>query len=268
MEEAQALLVSHGLWIVALAVLIDQLGIPIPAPPTLMLAGSLTAAGEMSAPAAITAATLAAVPSDLLWFELGRRRGHGVLRLLCRISLEPDSCVRSTRESFERRGPETLLFAKFVPGLQTIAPPLAGASGMSRLRFLAYDVPGALVWVAAFLGIGALFQDQIHRFVAALEGVGAQLGSFILLSIIVWIAWKLIRRQRFLRALRIARIDVDSLRNLIDSDDPPEIFDLRDRFSLDSEGHRIPGARVIGLEQLEERHQEIPRDREIILYCT
>ena len=268
MEEIQALLASHGLWIVAFAVLIDQLGIPIPAPPTLMLAGSLIATGELSAPASIAAATLAAIPSDLLWFELGRRKGHGVLQMLCRISLEPDSCVRSTRESFDRRGPRTLLFAKFVPGLQTIAPPLAGASGMNRIRFLAYDVPGALLWVVAFLGGGALFKNQIHQFMAALEGIGTQVGSFIIVSIFAWIAWKFIHRQRFLRDLRIARIDVDSLRELMDSDDPPQIFDLRDRFSLESAGHRVPGAQVIGLEQLENRHQEIPRDREIILYCT
>ena len=120
----------------------------------------------------------------------------------------------------------------------------------------------------AFLGGGALFKDQIHRFVGALEGIGAQLGSFIVLSILAWIAWKFIYRQRFPRALRIARIDVDSLRELIDSNDPPQIFDLRDRFSLESEGFRVAGAQVIGLDELENRHQEIPRDREIILYCT
>lgn len=268
MEEIQALLATHGLWIIALAVLIDQLGIPIPAPPTLLLAGSMTATGDLSTPAAIAAATLAALPSDLLWFELGRRRGHAVLKMLCRISLEPDSCVRSTRDSFERRGPETLLFAKFVPGLQTIAPPLAGASGMTRLRFLAYDIPGAGVWAATFIGVGALFKNQILQFIAALESVGAQLGSFIAVTIVVWVAWKFINRHRFLRALRVARIDVDTLRQMIESDTRPEIFDLRDHYSRESDAHRLPGAQVIGIDELEARHEEIPRDREIILYCT
>jgi membrane protein DedA with SNARE-associated domain len=268
LDELQALLSTHGLWIIALAVLVDQLGIPIPAPPTLLLGGSLIATGDLAAIPTLVAATLAALPSDLIWFELGRRRGARILRLLCRISLEPDSCVRSTRESFERRGPSTLLFAKFVPGLQTIAPPLAGASGMGRGRFLAYDLPGTVLWVGAFLVAGALLESQIHQFLAALDAIGARLGSFIAASIVVWIAWKFLHRRSFLRALRVARIDVDALRDLIEADAAPEIFDLRDRFSIESEGLRIPGARVIGLDELEARHHEIPRDREIVLYCT
>ena len=125
MEEVQVLLSTYGLWFVALVVTADQLGIPIPAPPALVVCGGLVGTGQLDAGATLLAATLPALAADLLWFEIGRRKGHGVLRLLCRISLEPDSCVRSTRASFERRGPKTLLFAKFVPGLQTIAPPLA-----------------------------------------------------------------------------------------------------------------------------------------------
>ena len=268
MDEIQALLATHGLWIVALAVVIDQLGIPIPAPPTLLLAGSLIGTGDLEAVPTIAAATFAAVPSDLIWFELGRRKGAGILRLLCRISIEPDSCVRTTRESFERRGPKTLLFAKFVPGLQTIAPPLAGASGISPMRFLAYDVPGALIWAGSFLIAGALLKEQILGFLAALDAVGAQLGSFIAVTIVAWIAWKFINRRRFMRALRIARVDVEALRKMMDSNDPPEIFDLRDRFSIEAECFRVPGAQVIRLDELEARHAEIPRDRDIVLYCT
>lgn len=268
MDEVQALLAAHGLWIVFFAVLIDQLGAPIPSPPTLMLAGALVATGDLSAPATFAAATLAAIPSDLFWFEIGRRRGHSVLQLLCRVSLEPDSCVRTTRESFERRGPETLVFAKFVPGLQTIAPPLAGASGMSRSRFLAYDVPGAALFAGGFLGGGALFTNQIQQFLEVLDRVGAHLGLFIVTTLGLWIGWKLLHRQRFLRALRIARIEIDALHELLASGAAPAIFDLRDRLSLEQEGFRLPGARVIGIDELEHRHDEIPRDRDIILYCT
>jgi hypothetical protein len=208
------------------------------------------------------------VPADLLWFETGRRKGHGVLKLLCRISLEPDSCVRSTRESFERRGPNTLLFAKFIPGLQTIAPPLAGASGMSRMRFLAYDVPGAIVWAGSFLAVGALLREQVDRFLELLATFGAWLGLVLVGSLALWIGWKFFQRQRFMRALRVARVSPEAVLKMIESDAAPMIYDLRSRLELDDEGHRIPGARVIGLDELDARHQEIPRDRDIILYCT
>jgi membrane protein DedA with SNARE-associated domain len=268
MDELQTLLATHGVVIVALAVFIDQIGIPIPAPPALILAGSLIASGELAPLPVLVVGTLASLPCDLLWFELGRRHGNRILSLLCRISLEPDTCVRAARMSFERRGPATLLFAKFVPGLQTIAPPLAGASGMHRGRFLAYDAPGAALWTGAFLLAGVVFANQIQRFLAALDEVGAQLGTIIAAAIVAWIVWKFVYRWRFLRALRIARIDVDALRDLMDTADPPQIFDLRDRLSIEAEKLRIPGAQVITLDDLEARHHEIPRDREIVLYCT
>ena len=272
MDEVQTLVATHGLLIVAVAVMIDQLGIPIPAPPTLLLAGSLIAAGELSLAPIWIAATLASLPSDVLWFELGRRRGNDVLRWMCRVSLEPDSCVRTTRSSFDRRGATTLLFAKFIPGLQTIAPPLAGVSGMSLGRFLAFDVPGAVLWAGAFLVGGALLKDQIHWFVAEIARIGGTLGWVILSSICAWIAWKLIYRWRFLRDLRVARIESGALRSLmdgaLDGDPPPEVFDLRDRFSIEADPLKLPGAKVIDFEELESRHGEIPRDRDIILYCT
>ncbi|MCA9504974.1 MAG: VTT domain-containing protein [Spirochaetaceae bacterium] len=268
MEEVQVLLSTYGLWFVALVVTADQLGIPIPAPPALVVCGGLVGTGQLDAGATLLAATLPALAADLLWFEIGRRKGHGVLRLLCRISLEPDSCVRSTRASFERRGPKTLLFAKFVPGLQTIAPPLAGASGMSPLRFLLWSTPGALLWAGSFLVLGALFKDQVDHFLALLASFGGWLGLVLVGSLAIWIAWKVLHRRRFLRALRIARIEPAALDDMIRSGAAPEIYDLRGRLEFDQDARRIPGARAIGLEELEHRHHEIPRDREIVVYCT
>lgn len=268
MPDFQNLLVSHGPWIVAAAVAIDQLGIPIPSIPTLLLAGSLIAGGELSGVGILAAATLASIPADLLWFEIGRRRGHAVLGLLCRISLEPDSCVRTTRESFERRGPATLLFAKFLPGLQTVAPPLAGAGGMGIGRFVAFDAAGALIFNGAFLLAGYLLRDQIEGFLALLAAFGTRLATVIGISIVVWIAWKFYQRQRFLHLLRVARIDVDTLGSLLASDAPPIVYDLRDRLAIEAQAQRVPGARVIRIDELDARHAEIPRDREIVLYCA
>jgi membrane protein DedA with SNARE-associated domain len=268
LEEIQTLLASYGLWIVAAAVVLDQIGVPIPAPPTLVLAGTLVGSGELDAATTLAAATLAALPADLAWFEIGRRRGRGVLRLLCRISLEPDYCVRNTSESFARRGPMTLLFAKFFPGLQTIAPPLAGASGMSRLHFLTFDVPGAAVWAGSFLVIGALLHDQIDRLLNAFSDVVGQLALFLLASLATWIGWKFWHRQRFLRTLRTARIEPDELWSLYERNSQPSVFDLRHPDEIQREGRRLPGARLFRAGEPPDLDDPIPLDREIILYCT
>ncbi len=268
MEDLQLLLATHGLLIVAIAVLVDQAGIPIPAPPVLVLAGGLVGAGELDAGATFAVATLACLPPDLAWFEIGRLRGRNVLRLLCRISLEPDSCVRTTSDSFAKRGPATLLFSKFVPGLQTIAPPLAGASGMSRPRFLAFDLPGAGIWAASYLAAGALLADQIQTVLSALADVGGQVALLAILGLAAWISWKAWNRQRFLRALRTARIAPSALYELIGAEPRPLIFDLRDADQIEADGARIPGAQALRVDQLSTRHHEIPRDREIVVYCT
>ena len=271
MEEFTSLLATHGLWVVAIAVLVDQFGIPIPAPPVLILAGGLIGTGELAAGPTLAVATLASLPADFTWFEIGRRRGRGVLRLLCRISLEPDSCVRSTSDSFSRRGPATLLFSKFVPGLQTLAPPLAGATGMSTLRFLSFAVPGAAIWAAAFLLAGALLADQIEQILTALAAVGGQLLLFLLIALAAWIGRKYWNRRQFLEALRTARIEPDTLYEIItraDGAEPPILFDLRNPEQVAADGARLPGAEHFQVAELDTRHQEIPRDREIILYCT
>ncbi len=268
LAEIEAMLSQYGLAIVALAVLLDQLGVPIPAPPTLVLAGGLVGKGVLDPGATFVVATLACLPADLAWFEIGRRKGRRVLRLLCRISLEPDSCVRMTAERFARRGPMTLLFAKFLPGVQTIAPPLAGASGLSQPRFLAYDVPGAALWSAVFLVAGALLHGQIDRFLEAFAAVGGRVGLSLGLLVSAWIGWKYRNRQRLLKLLRTARIEPRELRSLFDREPPPALFDLRHPDQIDLDGGRIPGAVALPLADVEARHHEIPRDREIILYCT
>jgi len=268
MPDFHALLVDHGPLIVAIAVALDQLGIPIPSAPTLILAGSMIAAGDLSGPGTLAAATLASLPADWIWYELGRRRGSSVLGLLCRISLEPDSCVRTTRASFERRGPSTLLFAKFVPGLNTVAPPLAGVGGVGPLRFLAYDSAGALVYNGAFLLAGFGLQTQIEGFLALLRAFGTQLLSFILVSLAVYVAWKAFQRQRFLRHRGVERVDADTLAKRLAGDTPPAVYDLRDRFALEADARRVPGARVIRTRDLVARAAEIPRDRDVVLYCA
>ena len=160
------------------------------------------------------------------------------------------------------------MFAKFVPAFQTLAPALAGMTRIGLLRFLAYDIAGAFLWCLVFVGAGALFHDQIDEVYGAVSRLGLGLVLLLGVGLAGWIGWKFWNRRRFLRSLRAARIEPHELKALLDEGAPISILDLRSTLQLELAPHRIPGARVIDVDELGGRHEEIPRDREIILYCT
>ncbi len=254
--------------ILALWVFVNQVGVPVPAAPYMLAAGALAGLGQLDLGLLIVISVLATLPADLLWYEIGRRHGMGVIRLLCRISLEPDSCVRNTETRFARHGAHSLVLAKFLPGVETVAPPLAGVFRMRRPRFLLFDALGALIWSGTFLVLGHLFHrqvDQVARFAAQLGG-----WLFAILAVLlgVYLLWKLRRRRRFLAELRIARITPEELRAKLDAGEDIVIVDVRHSVDFEAEPATIPGARSIPVEEFESRHQEIPRGREVILYCT
>ena len=163
MDHAIPFLPRYGYTILFIVVLTEQLGLPIPAVPVLLAMGALAGLGRFSFSLAVLVAVMASLVSDLVWYELGRRRGWPVLRLICRVSLEPDFCVRRTEIAFSGLGPGILLFAKFVPGLSTAAPPLVAILGMRRARFVAWDGAGALLWASTFSGAGFFFRKQLAR---------------------------------------------------------------------------------------------------------
>ncbi|HLE04701.1 MAG TPA: DedA family protein, partial [Anaerolineales bacterium] len=154
MNEAFQFLLRYGYAVLFGFVFAEQLGLPIPAIPVLLAMGALVGAGHFSLAIAIPVALLAALLSDVIWYQLGRYRGPSVLNLICRISLEPDSCVRRTENVFASHGARALLFAKFIPGLSTAAPPLAGIFRMRLPRFLIWDGAGTLLWIGTFVGTG------------------------------------------------------------------------------------------------------------------
>ena len=161
MFDAQQFVAGQGIWIVLGLIFAGALGLPLPAPPVLIAAGVLAGAGELSLLAVLGGSLLALLVGDLLWFQLGRWQGRRILALLCRISIEPDSCVRKTEDLFARNQTTALLLAKFLPGLKTVAPPLAGMMEMPVLRFALYDGLGALLWIATFTALGYLFSAQV-----------------------------------------------------------------------------------------------------------
>jgi membrane protein DedA with SNARE-associated domain len=249
-------------------VFVEQAGIPVPATPLLLAAGALAGAGDLNIFAALFWAGLGAVAADSIWFQLGRHKGIKILQLLCRISLEPDSCVRRTEGIFSKQGARSLLVAKFVPGLGLVTPPLAGIFRMRFRRFLIFDAMGSTLWAATFLGVGYVFSGQIERVAERLASLGGWLLVLLVGALALYIGYKFVARQRFLHDLRIARITPEELKNKIDSGEELVIVDLRHSMDFEAEPETIPGALHIDAKELQEKNDRLPRDREVILYCT
>jgi len=268
MNEAVQFLIHHGYAVIFVWVLAEQIGVPVPAAPLLLAAGVLAGQGLLNFTLAFILAVVASLISDLLWYQIGRYKGSSVLALLCRISLIPDSCVRQTADLFYRHGGRSLLVAKFIPGLSTIAPPLAGVFRMGLLRFLLYDGLGACLWVGLFAGLGVLFSDQIEEVASYAMRLGTSLVGLVFGSLAAYIAWKYIQRRRFLRHLRIARITPNELKHKLDAGEAILVLDVRHPLEFAAEPHTIPDALYLPLEDLDKGQQKIPRDRDVVLYCN
>jgi membrane protein DedA with SNARE-associated domain len=258
-------ILQHGYAILFGVTLVAQLGAPIPGTPLLLAAGALAKTGQLSFAAVIALSVGASALGHLVWYEAGRRRGTAVLRLLCRISIEPDSCVRRTEDLFARHGGRALVAAPFVPGLGAVAPPLAGMARMPLSRFLLLDSLGTFVWSALFAGIGYAAGPELM----ALVQVGLRFGAWVALAagvgLGIWLGWKIAQRSAVARAALVARIEPDDLRSRLLSDDPPLVVDLRSEVTRGQES--IPGAQPVAPRDLPRWAQGVPRDKEIVVAC-
>ncbi len=258
-------LVQHGYAVLFGISLVAQLGAPIPATPLLLAAGALAKAGQLSLSIAVALSVAASALGHLVWYEAGRRRGASVLRLLCRISIEPDSCVRRTEDLFARHGGRALVAAPFVPGLGAVAPPLAGMARMPIGRFLFLDAAGAFLFAGALGGAGFVAGPQL----TALVQVGLRYGAWLALGAGIglgaWLGWKIAIRSSVGRSALVARMEPDHLASRLDSRDPPIVIDLRGQMTR-GEGS-IPGARPVAPDDLQRWAKDAPRDKEIVVAC-
>ena len=268
MGETIQFLIRQGYVVLFFWVLFEQLGLPIPVVPILLAGGALAGMGKLDIFLVLILAFFAALISDQFWYQMGLHRGGKVLSLLCRISLDPDSCVRRTKTFFSRYGARSLLIAKFIPGMNTVAPPLAGITRMHLPRFLLFDCLGTLIWVGLFVLMGYQFGKELGDLITTRGGAGSLLGLVVPVGLATYITWKYIRRRRFFHQLAMARITPEEVKERLDAGDPFLILDMRDSFELEAEPYTIPGAFLMPMEQLDEDHDKIPRDREIVLYCT
>ena len=268
MSHSLAFLIQYGYVLIFGWVFVEQIGIPLPSIPVLLAAGALCGMHRMNAAAALAMAVLAAVAADLIWFDLGRRKGIRVLQFLCKISLEPDSCVRRTENVFARNGAKSLLVAKFVPGLNTAAQPLAGIFRMKFWRFLLFDSAGAVLYVGTFIGLGFIFRTELESIAGAALRLGTGLVILVVTALVGWIGYKYYRRQKFIRQLRIDRITPEELKRKMDAGEEVVIVDLRGSLDFEAEPAMIPGAVHLDYADLEEVSDELAKAAEVVLYCN
>jgi membrane protein DedA with SNARE-associated domain/rhodanese-related sulfurtransferase len=262
------LIAQYGLVLVFVNVLLERAGLPLPATPTLLICGALAATGQISAWWILVMAMMACVIGDTLWYLAGRYYGRRVMTFLCRVSLSPDSCVRTTENRFERWGRLTLVLAKFVPGLSTVARPLAGAMHLPLGSFELLNGLGSVLWAGAAIGTGMLFQTQIGMLLLRLRDLGTVAGELTLVAVLIYVAYKWWERRRYNSVLRLPRISVEELRQLITDNADPLIVDVRSALGREHDRRCIPGALEMSLDEVPNRLAEFPWDREIVFYCA
>jgi membrane protein DedA with SNARE-associated domain len=261
-------LIEHGYTLLFFWVLVETTGLPIPSVPLLITVGALAGGGDLNLFLGIGIAVLAAVLGDLFWFFMGRRHGAVVLTQICRISLEPDSCVRRTENLYARFGARSLLVTKFFPGLGAVSTPLAGVTGMTVPRFLSLDGLGILFWAGGYTLLGFVFSRQLDRVLDDALGMGRTLFVIVAGALSVYILRRYLWRRRFLQQLSVARITPEELKRKLDGGENVVVIDVRHALDFSTDPAIIPGAFRIPFEQIEEGRTDVPPGREVVVYCT
>jgi len=268
MQDIAGLATEHGLLLVFTNVFLTQVGLPMPAVPMMIVAGALAQEGHFGFAPLFGAAIAASLLGDLPWFYAGRRYGYRILRLLCRMAVEPSSCVQQTEDKLTRWGAPSLMVAKFIPGFATVAPPLAGATRLALLQFLFFSAIGAGLWAGAAIFVGAVFHLQVESVLAWISIAGAQALMAIGALLLLYIGVKWIQRLLFIRVIRMARIHAPELKELLQSDRRPIVLDARSAAARQADPRRIPGAIPVDLSSGEPVIAGLDGERDVVVYCS
>ncbi|MYM21912.1 sulfurtransferase [Duganella sp. FT135W] len=261
------LLQEYGVLIVFGIVLVEQIGLPIPAFPVLIVAGAMSVDGDAHWPAVLGVALVACLISDYFWFRAGRYYGKRILKLLCKISLSPDYCVSQTEDNFNRWGPKALIVAKFIPGFNTIAPPLAGAMGTRTSVFLGFSVLGGLVWSGAGIAIGAFFHTSVDQVLDILSTMGTTALIVLGVLLLLFVSFKYVERKRFHQSVDIERITIDDLKQLLEQGGEPILVDARS-VTAQMLDPAVPGALLFNGGDPNAEIIALDKGRHIIVYCS
>jgi membrane protein DedA with SNARE-associated domain/rhodanese-related sulfurtransferase len=264
MRTLALLIEQHGLLFVFFNVLIEQAGVPIPAYPVLIVATAIAYQKGHSVWLVLAVAVLACLIADIGWYLAGRRVGRPVMRNLCRVSMSPDSCVRQTQAIYERWGAPSLMFAKFIPGFATIATAMAGEVRTRKSHFIIFDTIGAALWAGVAILLGVIFHSAIEEVLDTLTQLGRIGITLIVFALIAYLAYKWFDRWRFMRELRMSRVTVAELADMLQAGTAPMVLDVRSAESQRRDG-RIPGAITARL--------DVPldvagRNDEVVIYCA
>jgi len=259
---------EHVVLTVAAVVFIHHLGVPIPSMPVLVWAGGMASGEPLLAVWAFALATVAGAAGDLPWYWAARRYGYRILRLVCRVTVSPDACVRQSEIAFKQRGPAMLVTGGLLPGLGSIAASLAGALRAPASTFLLYDTTGSALRAAAGLTIGFLFHDQVARLVDLLAAVRMKATMMVAGALVAYITYRMLQRWIFMKSLSAARVSVEELRDMMRRGDDPIVLDVRTQAHRRLDGRKIPGAQAVDLGDIECTLAAIPRDREMVVYCA
>ena len=266
MDHIVKLIEQFGLLAIFFNVLLDEGGLPLPAFPLLAVAGALAAQGELNIGSVIAAATAGSVVADNSWFWLGRFQGRRVLGFLCKLSLSPDVCVRQTELMFTRVGPASLLFAKFIPAVGNITIALAGITRLSFLIFLPLEIFGAAIYLSVPVLLGRIFHNAVSELLQTLERLGSIGLAILILALALYLLIRWWERMMFIRQLRMDRITVDELIDLLNSEKKPLLLDVRSRAAR-GDGI-IPGAILAHPAEMNPAVEKYDRDSEIVVYCS
>ncbi len=259
---------EYGYGLLFAAILAETLGLPIPSYPLVLLAAALAADLHFSLGGILIVGVAAALMGDITWYLIGRRRGRPILRTLCSISLNPDSCVSRTENIFSRHGLKALLVTKFFPGLNTVVQPIAGMLRISLLRFIPFDLGGIMLWIGSAITLGVVFHGQVEWLLEWLDALG-RVGLLMLgVPFAGWIFLKWVERRRFYRLIERSRISSPELKDLLERGEHVAIVDLRSGLGYQPGGVKIRGSLHIPPEEFEARCSEIPLGRPIVMYCT
>ena len=264
------LIEHHGLWLVFANVLALQMGLPVPAYPTLIVVGAVAARSHSPLLQVVAVSTAACLIADAFWYVAGGRYGGRVLRLMCRLSLSPDTCVRQTESIYQRWGAPSLLVAKFVPGFATVATSMAGLMRTRWRSFALFDTLGAILWSSVAVLLGWLFRDAVNEVIEVFNQAG-RWGLMVLATMLVlYIALKALQRYQLIRALRMARVSVEELSDMMGRGERPLVVDVRSQASQ-RDGH-IPGALSIDSHAFDDSlkaHNLLDHvTRDVIVYCA
>jgi membrane protein DedA with SNARE-associated domain len=264
------LMARHGYALTFCLLLAEAIGLPFPAAIALVAAGAAVAAHALWGPYVLLAALAALLLGDTVQFWLGRYMGWALLGFLCRVSINPETCILRSAESFYKRGKVTLIIAKFVPGVNTMAAPLAGSMKMRFWQFLRLDFVGATVYAVTYLSVGFLSRDFLHAILSGFHAAGRVMEAVVLAALIVYAIYRIVQFRKHKMYRVVPRVQVQELAARLASEEAGRVLivDVRSHGYYDSGGARIKGSIRIEPNNLEEEIKNLPKDKDIYLYCT